>query len=245
PQLADGFVGSAIIESDDGQPLAAQVNLVRADGFAAAYPAQAAGSLTVSVPLLYRNRNGWTSGLQVENVGSNPTTVVATFTRTNGSGGPWEQRLTLGHAIAGTFYLPANPDLPDDLVASATLRSLDSQPIIALDNSVQTGKNVGTAVGGLAQPGAVLYVPGVVNDVEGWRTGLQVQNRGADPAPVTVTFANQSGATTLQIEDTIPATGARTYYAPGTVGLPDGFIGSVVVAGRPGALLTAVVNDVR
>lgn len=245
PQLPDGFVGSAIIESDDRQPLAAQVNLVRADGFASAYPAQPAGNPTLSVPLLYRNRNGWTSGIQVQNVGSSATTVVATFTRTNGSGGPWEQRLTLGHAISGTFYLPANPELPDDLVASATLRSLEGQPIIALVNSVQAGKNVGTAVGGLAQPTAVLYVPGVVSYVEGWRTGVQVQNRGGEPSPVTVSFTNQSGATILQVEDVVPATGARTYYAPGIVGLPEGFNGSVVVAGRPGALLTAVVNDVR
>ena len=245
PQLPDGFVGSAIIESEDRQPLAAQVNLVRPDGFASAYPAQPAGSQTVAVPLLYRNRNGWSSGIQAQNLGDNANTVVATFSRTNGPGGPWDQRLTLGHAIAGTFYLPSSPELPDDLVASATLRSLDAQPIIALANSVQSGKNVGTAVGGLAQPGAVLYVPSVVNYVDGWRTGVQVQNRAGEPAPVTVTFANQTGATVIQVEDVIPASGARTYFAPGMVGLPEGFNGSVLVVGRPGALLTAVVNNVR
>lgn len=244
-QLPDGFVGSAIIEGDDRQPLAAQVNLVRSDGFASAYPAQAAGSATVAVPLLYRNRNGWSSGIQVQNLGMNATTVVATFTRTNGSGGPWEQRLTLGHAIAGTFYLPASPGLPDDLVASATLRSLEGQPLIAVANSVQGGKNVGTAVSGLAQPGAVLYVPTVVSYVDGWRTGVQVQNRAGEPAPVTLTFANQAGATVIQVEDVIPPSGAKTYFAPGMVGLPEGFSGSVLVAGRPGALLTAVVNNVR
>src|SRR5439155_24920154 len=94
--------------------------------------------------------------------------------------GPWDARLTLGHAIAGTVYLPALPDLPDDLVASASIRSLEGQPIIALINSVQSGKNVGTAAGGLARPTALLYVPLVVNYVDGWRTGVQVQNRAPE-----------------------------------------------------------------
>jgi len=153
--------------------------------------------------------------------------------------------MTLGHALAGTFYLPAIAELPDDLVASATIRSVEGEPLIALANSVQADKNVGTTVGGLSQPGATLHVPSVVNYADGWRTGVQVQNRAADPAPVTVTFANQAGATVIQVEDTIPPNPARTYYAPGLAGLPDGFTGAAVIVGRPGALLTAVVNDVR
>ncbi len=243
--LPDGFVGAAVIESDDGRPMAAQINAVRDDGAAMAYPAQANGAPAVAVPLLYRNRNGWTSGLQVQNLAGAPAGVVSTFTRTNGPGGPWEQRATVGFGIGSTFYLPAHPQLPDDLVASATVRALAGQPIAALASSVSNAKRVASLVSGLAQAGSVLYVPAVANYVDGWRTGVQVQNWAGEPAPVTLTFADAAGATAIEVDDTIPATGARTYYLPAMVGLPEGFSGSLSIAGRPGAQLSAVVNNVR
>lgn len=242
--LPAGFVGSGIIESADGQPLAAQVNEVRSDGVAMAYPALVGGSPMVGAPLLFRNRNNWASGLQVQNLGGTPATAVATYVPTNLRGGPWEERGTIGHALSATFYLPATPFLPDDLVASATVRSLGGEPLLVLANSVNGAKRTGTVVGGASQ-GAALFVPWVANEAEGWRTGVQVQNGRSQPAPVTVSVYAPTGARVLQMEDVIPPSGAATYYAPALQGITPGFVGSMVVSGRADAALSAVVNDVR
>jgi hypothetical protein len=153
--------------------------------------------------------------------------------------------MTVGYAIGSTFYLPKLAALPDDLVASALLQSPGGQPLAALASNVNNYKRVASLVGGLAQAGSTLFVPAATNDADGWRTGLQVQNWGTEPAPVTLTFAETNGTTVIEVDDAIPAGAAKTYYLPAMVGLPVGFNGSVAVAGRPGAQLSAVVNNVR
>lgn len=243
--LPPGFVGAAIIESADGQPIAAEVTEVRADGSAMAYAAEPSGYSTAIAPLLYRRRNGWSSALQIQSVGDAPAGVEATYVRANGRGGPWTQRGTVGFGIGATFYLPGQPDLPDDLVASGFVRSLESQPIVALVHAMNPMKKTGTAVGSLPKGGQTLSIPWVTNGVEGWRTGVQVVNLQSQPSPVKLTFTDARGTRALQIDDAISASGSTTYYAPAIAGLPPGFAGSLTIQGRPGSSLTAVVNDVR
>jgi hypothetical protein len=153
--------------------------------------------------------------------------------------------MTVGYAIGSTLYLPSIPALPDDLVASALLQSPGGQPLAALASNISNAKRVGSLVGGLAQAGNALFVPLAANDAEGWRTGLQIQNWATEPAAITMTFAEANGTTIIEVDDVIPAGGAKTYYLPAMVGLPVGFNGSVAVAGRAGAQLSAVVNNVR
>jgi hypothetical protein len=242
--LPDGFVGSAVVESDDRQPLAAQVNLVDAEGEAMAYPADEASPEAV-VPLLFRNRNGWRSGLQVQNTAGTNANVVTRYVPSNGPGGPWERSGDISGAMGATFYLPADPQLPDDLVASADVRATGGQPLALLANSVNDRLHVGTAVGGLAQFSSTITVPLLTNGVDARRTGVQVQNQGAQPAPIVLSVYDDRGMRVLQLDDVIPARGAKTFYAPAITGLAAGFTGSVVVAGRPDARLAGVVNEVR
>jgi hypothetical protein len=243
--LPDGFVGSALLESDGVQPLGAQVNLTAADQSAMAYVADDAPSADTLVPLLFRNRNGWRSGLQIQNVGGTPAHVVARYAASNGPGGPWEREGDVSGALAGTFYLPADPLLPDDLVASADVHSLGGQPLALLANSVNDRLHVGTAVGGLVQASPGLTVPLMNADVDGRRTGVQVQNLASQPAAVSVSLYDDRGLRLAQFADEIPARGAKTWYAPALPALPSGVTASLVVAGRPDARLAAVVNEVR
>jgi hypothetical protein len=243
--LPDGFVGSAVIESEDRQPLAAQVNLVDADGAAMAYPADDAASAESVAPLLFRNRNGWRSGLQIQNTAGSTANVVARYAATNQSGGPWEREGDISGALGATFYLPADPQLPDDLVASADVRALGGQPLALLANSVNDRLRVGTAVGGLSRASSAITVPLLTNGVEARRTGVQVENLASEPAPVGVSIYDDRGTRVLQFDDSIPPRGAKTFYAPAITGLAAGSTGSLVVAGRPDARLAAVVNEVR
>ncbi len=243
--LPDGFVGSAIVESDDRQPLAAQVVLVDGDGSAMGYPADDAASAEALAPLLFRNRNGWRSGLQVQNTAGTAADVVVRYAPSNRSDGAWEREGTIGGALGATFYLPADPELPDDLVASADVRSTGRQALALLANSVNDRLQVGTAVGGLTQTSSGITVPLLTNSVETRRTGVQVQNVAGQPAPVVVSIFDDRGARVVQFGETVPARGSTTFYAPAIVGLPVGWTGSLVVAGRPDARLAAVVNEVR
>jgi hypothetical protein len=243
--LPDGFVGSAIVESDDGQPLAAQVNLTMADGAAMAYVAEDAPNADLVAPLLFRNRNGWRSGLQVQNVSGGTAHVVARYAPSDRPGGPWEREGDILGALAGTFYLPGDPQLPDDLVASASVRSVTGQPLALLANSVNDALHVGTAVGGLAQAGSSITVPLVANEVEGRRTGVQVQNLAQQNAAVLVTLYDDRGARLALFPEEIPARSAKAIYAPALSGLPSGSLASMVVSGRPDVRLAAIVNDVR
>jgi hypothetical protein len=245
PSLPDGFVGSAVVESDDGQPIAAQINLTTADGAAMAYVGDDGASPEAAVPLLFRNRNGWRSGLQIQNAAGNAAHVVVRYAPSDRLGGPWEREVDIAGALAGTFYLPADRQLPDDLVVSADVRSVAGQPLSLLANSVNDPLHVGTAVGGLASAGPSVTVPLMANGVEGRRTGVQVQNLGIQTAAVTVSVYDDRGARVTQIVDEIPPRSAGTFYAPALPGFPAGSIGSMVVAGRPDLRLAAVVNDVR
>jgi hypothetical protein len=245
PDLPDGFVGTAILDSLDGEPIAAVVNEVRGREMSMAYLAASQASDDLVAPLLFRNRNGWASGLQVMNVGGTAAEVIVTIRQTNGSGGPWEHRMTLGHAIAGTVYLPALLELPDDLVASASVRSAGGQPLVVLANSVNSIKGTGTVTAGMAGGGESLHVPFVTNEVDGWRSGLQVLNRQPAASAVTLTFANPEGEVILRLEDVVPGDRAKSFYLPGLLGIPNGFGGSVTIQGRAGASLGGQVNDVR
>ncbi len=243
--LPDGFVGSAIVESEDRQPLAAQVNLVDADGAAMAYPADDAPSAEAVAPLLFRNRNGWRSGLQIQNTAGTTANVIARYVPSNRTGGPWEREGDVSGALGATFYLPADPQLPDDLVVSADVRATGGQPLALLANSVNDRLHVGTAVGGLTETSSVITVPLLTNGVEARRTGVQVQNFVAQAAPVVVSIYDDRGTRVMQFDDSIPARGAKTFYAPAITGLAAGSTGSLVVVGRADARLAAVVNEVR
>src|SRR6185503_1345141 len=75
-ELPEGFVGSAAITSLDGAPIIAIVNEVNpARDVAMTYRALGEGAPTLSAPYLSRGHEGWATGAQIQNLGSEPTTV--------------------------------------------------------------------------------------------------------------------------------------------------------------------------
>ncbi|MGB9881150.1 MAG: hypothetical protein ACPLRM_10340, partial [Anaerolineae bacterium] len=79
-----------------------------------------------------------------------------------------------------------------------------------------------------------------------WVSGFMIQNQDTEnPANVTIQFywaEGTPGAGTLahSFTDTIQPGKAKSYYTPSIAGLPDGFIGSVVIGSdRP---VAAIIN---
>jgi len=132
--LPDNFLGSAVVTSE--QNIVAIVNEVNyVTGAGMSYSCFSGGTKNVSTPLLFKDYRNWDTGIQVQNIGADTTTVRVTYYRSNGPGGPWTESRALGAYESYTFYQPGNADLPDDFLGSAVITST-TQPIVAIVNEV-------------------------------------------------------------------------------------------------------------
>jgi hypothetical protein len=79
----DKYVGSATITSNNGEPIVAIVNQVKLTGVAlgSAYNGfdPAAATDKASAPLIMANNSGYYTGIQVMNVGTDPTEITVTY----------------------------------------------------------------------------------------------------------------------------------------------------------------------
>src|SRR5262249_51043377 len=128
-------VGSAVVQSTNGGQLVAVINEVKNEGAAVSYPVVAAGAPTVLAPFVLRNYQGWSTGLQVQNLGSAPTTATVTYQRGNGSG-TWTESSMIPPGASVVFYQPTHPQLPDNFLGTAYVASSDSAPLAVLTNVI-------------------------------------------------------------------------------------------------------------
>jgi hypothetical protein len=90
----------------------------------------------VSVPLIFNDRNGFNTGVQLQNVDSSDAQVRITYTLSTGA-----TAVDFGVVPAGgsfTFYQPDNAELPAGSVGSAVVENIGggSQRIVAIVNEV-------------------------------------------------------------------------------------------------------------
>lgn len=234
-----GFVGSATVTANG--PIAAIVNEDRAGADRMAYEGFTVGAPSIMAPIVFKEYNGWSTGLQVQNLGSSPTRVAVDYLDETGSPVANEEA-SIASMASATFYQPANAELPSGLVGSAWIRSVDGQPLAVLVNEVRAD---GSA---MAYPGATggadrLDVPLLFKHYNGWDTGLQLFNLGTASATVQVTY--QTGAQPLSESLVVESGTAATLYQPANARLPAGYVGSATVTGSARAQLVGVVNQVR
>ena len=79
----------------------------------------------VVAPLVYKNYNLWTTGINVVNSANTSTAVTVTYTNANPavSGGPWTETKTVAANGMESFYTPSTVGLPDGFYGSATIHS--------------------------------------------------------------------------------------------------------------------------
>ena len=238
--LPAGFAGSARVRSREGQPLAVLVNEARNDGSAMAYPGLAAPADRLEAPLLFKRYNGWDTGLQVFNVGDTAANVQVSY---HGGAEPVLDAITIPAGSATTLYQPAHSALPQGFVGSALVAAQPGAQLVGVVNEVRDGPtSMNYALG---QSGSsLLAVPLVAKALDGWDTGIQVRNAAHNPTRVSVVVYSEIGAEVHRLEDTIPGSSAKTFYAPGMSQLPAGFRGSAIVRSVTGEPLTAIVNEV-
>jgi hypothetical protein len=242
--LPTDFVGSAVVEGPAGARIAAIVNEVHQSGSGSSYEGAASGANMVSVPLLFKNSNGWATGVQVQNVGTAATEVSITYLSSDGRG-PWLERQTVAPGASATFYQPANRELPEGFVGSAVVSSSNNQPLVAIVNEVHTGRNVSMTYRGFSEGAGVLTVPHAVRNVNGWNTGIQVQNMSGEAANAVIVFQDSNGVFVRNLGNEIRPGGSVTYYLPAIDGIPEGWQGSATIVSTGAELLAAIVNQTR
>ncbi|MBM2812256.1 MAG: exported protein of unknown function [Chloroflexi bacterium] len=241
--LPDGFVGSAVVQTSPDVRITAMVNEVHERRSGMAYEGAPLGSQTLSAPLLFKNSGGWSTGIQVQNVGDTTTDVTVAYRATEGDG-RWSEQASMTPGGTVTFFQPGNPDLPEGFVGSAVLTS-SSAPIIAIVNQVNPVRDVAMTYDALREGTPVLSTPFMSRGSDGWATGAQVQNLGSEPTTVTLQLRGEDGSVARTAIELVQPGSSRTFYLPAMDGLPEPWRGSGVFTSSPPQPLGAIINQTR
>lgn len=247
---AFGPYGSAVVAGS--APLAGVADNIRNPGsrvqvIESSYRAFGAGqqSRDVVAPLVYKNYNLWTTGVNVANKGSIQTTVTISYTNANPaiSGGPWVDTLVLNGDAMGVFYTPSNGSLPDGFYGSATLSSSATDIVVVVASQrYRTDGAQGVAYeGSLPSAASACASLPVVHNRTTWKTGINILNLGGSASNVTINYASSAaGISDASQSFSIPANSPVTVYMPtdGTTAL--GFYGAADVKSTNGQPL--VIN---
>jgi len=238
PDLPDGFLGSAVVSAS--RPIGAVVTGDRPGADRYAYEAIGAGAPVLFAPVILNQREGWATGLQVQNLGNVATTVQIVYA--SGAGTRWFDSAELAPFASATFYQPAHPTLPFGFAGSAVITALNGQSIGAVVTQV---RGDGSAMAYVASGAGSerLEAPLVFKRYNGWDSAVQLFNLGSSPASAVITY--RGAAQPIWDNTLVPIAGAMT-IPQATIGvLPEGYAGSATIQAPTGSRLTGVVSETR
>jgi hypothetical protein len=134
--IGSNFVGSAEVDaSGNVVAIVTEVNQGRGTGMAYNAFGPTAGTPRLSVPLIFKDRNSFDTGIQIQNVDNTDAQVRVTYRLSNGA-----QVIDFGVVPASgslTFYQPDNAQIPAGSVGSATIENIAGQQrLVAIVNEV-------------------------------------------------------------------------------------------------------------
>lgn len=189
----------------------------------------------IILPLVYKNFNLWTSGVNILNKSSMATTVYITYTNSNPAvvGGPWYDHITLGPNAADTFYTPANATgLPNAYFGSAKVSSSAADiAVVVASQRYRTDGAQGVAYEGSlpSEATACVSLP-IVHNRTTWKTGINILNLGGSQANVTINYYSTApGISNATQSFTIPGNSPKTIYMPLDSPTALGFFGAAEV----------------
>jgi len=244
--LGAKLLGSAIVSSD--VPVVATVmqvgetfqNMLGYNGFTT-------GSATVSLPLIMSNNNGFYTGIQIQNVGSEVANVTVDYgTNIGGSFNPADDTATLDPGESTTFLQNTGQFEAPKYVGSATITS--NQPVVAIVNQVLFGGAVlGTAYGGF-DPGTAtnsVSAPLIMANNSGFYTVIQVMNVGSGAIDITLDYGPNTAGTYNPPNETATIQPGDSYNSIQNAGAWEGnkYVGSASVAAAEGGQIVMIVNE--
>jgi len=256
--LADGFIGSAVVSSD--QPVAAIVNTqVPTTGTGTtSNPNRVGASIgelnpagTMYGTQVMTGYYGWESYVAVQNTSESSTTVTAYYYDPNGNEvtAARETQVLNGHG-SHVFRQSDNANLPDGVYSVKV--DGGGADIAMVVNFYNVSTDYTTAqfqsYNGVSSGAEKLYIPRLVKDYYNYQGGFKVQNVGSVDTTVTVTYYF-GGTTCSQTSPTLsngqswgPYMGAESQLPSCMAGV-SGSGSAIVVANTPGASIIATVNE--
>ncbi len=136
PDLAPGLVASAQVQaSGNVMAVVSEYNLGNNTGMAYNAFDPAGATPRISVPLIFKDRNGFNTGVQVQNVDNTDAQARITYTLSTGATAVDFAVVPAGGSY--TFYQPDNQDLPAGSVGSAVVENIAcGQRLVAIVNEV-------------------------------------------------------------------------------------------------------------
>jgi len=250
--LGDEFVGSVVISSD--QPVVAEVNEIETGGSRLmSYTGFVGpGSATVNIPLVMSQNNGWWTGVQVQNLGTDPTDITITF-HPDPAYTTWTpDPETVANVAPGASanFLQAGGQWTQLFVGSAVVTNSAGQPLVAIVNELKGGDQ-GMSYSGFDPATATdqVNLPLIMTqnpEPDRWWTGVQVQNLGTVPTDITITFHPAPGVTWTPAPETVTnvAPGASANFLQSGGQWTQVFVGSAVVTNSAGQPIAAIVNEI-
>lgn len=204
-----GFVGSAVVSSDQPIKAIVAVTNVAAGGLGVAggkasaqYQGTENAATTLYFPLVKHNRFGNSTAFYIQNAGTAAASVTAVFKMD--TGGTYTKTVTSVDPNKMVLINPIDAGVPStggvggrDNIGSLTVTS--AQPLAGTVLEYIQGQAVATVLLGTrgftaADFDNAAYAPVIKNARFGRFTGVQVQNVSAGPIDVTVSYVGTAGA---------------------------------------------------
>jgi hypothetical protein len=241
--VPDGFNGSVVISSD--RQVAAVTN-VHGDNFVAnaSYVGQSAGATSVQLPLLMKGNSGFNTWFNVQNTGSSPANVTATY-----SSGTVVGPVTIPVGASHTF--DQSTESHAQAVFSGVVTS--DQPVVA--TVMEENSSLLFAYNGFAGGSTNPVLPLINANNSGFTTGIQIQNIGSSATDVTLSYTHSLAGTDCTESKSISPGASATFALYVFAGTPQGgttsncvggatFIGSAQVSANSTSQdLVAIVNQ--
>jgi hypothetical protein len=243
PHTASVF--SANITSNE--PVAAAV-MEESSTVMFAYTGFMAGSPNPVMPLVNANNNGYVTGIQIQNIGTQPTDVTLSYTP-SAAGSACTETQTIPAGQSKTFALAAFANGSNSncvpgakfIGAASVTTNSTNQPLVAIVNQLLPGVN-GEAYGSFNPANATnkVVMPLIMDRNSGWFTGFNVMNVGSSSTTVTCTFTG----TSYTVSGTLNPGQALTDIQNNKIN--NGYVGSgTCTASNPTDKIVAVVNELN
>jgi hypothetical protein len=250
--VSAGFNGSMVISSD--KQIAAISNLITPDYlYGAATTSFNAGSQTFNLPLVMCNNNGFNTFFNVQNAGSNDAHITINYTP-GSDGVSGSEPATIKPGAAKTFDQSVGSSTVNcstlagpsgKFIGSATISSDVNIVASVMQLNTTTSFRVMMGYNGIASGSTIINAPLIMANNNGFYTGIQIQNTGADPTTVTISYSPNTAGSFTPTNDTCSLAANESCTRIQNSGQWTGkYIGAATITNSAGQPLVAIVNQV-
>jgi hypothetical protein len=207
---------SAIVTAD--QPIAAVDNQFNQAGFLQTYNSFLTGAMDWGVTALYNGYFGWSSSLDIQNVGTVSTTVTVEFADGDT---PYECTIEPGEKCQP--YMPNEKSLATELFAASVSAS---EPLVVVVNSANGGASLAQSSNAVSAGGMMASIPAAYNGYYGWNSSWACVNLGGVATDLMVDY---DGFGSYTVTDLQPGDSLEVYVPLDTDGPTAGNRAAVMV----------------